>query len=171
MPKSRVKCLRFSYYGFDLEIPMGWILSFDKKTKYESGIASFLTPMNFRLDHLWDNLEKYQKKNPTLESFMSAYYDSLRKNKGMKELQISSDPPTITEDHEILSHEISYTYRAPLGRAVSRKIIGKTIFCKKTNRFIAVYTAYDTKKENPEETALRESIAKFSCSCSHEAKL
>ena len=165
--------LKFCYYDFELSVPKDWVATFEKKVTYQSGMAYFTTPNNYKLDHFWDKLEKYTAKNPTAESFMKSYFDGLKKNKNLKELNIIEGSPVVNDCHETFPHEITYAIKAPLPltKTVKQKIIGNTIYCKATNRFIAIYTAFDTKKDNPDENAQREVIKSFTCSCNSDAKL
>lgn len=157
--------LIFCYYDFELTVPKEWVVAFDRKSNYNAGIVYFTTPTNGRLDHVWDKLDKYTKKHPNIDAFMKSYFDVLRNNRNIKELNMTEGQKTTDDNHELFPHEISYTLKTPLSKALKQKLIGNTLYCKKTNRFVAVYTSLNTNKENPDEASLREAIKSFICNC------
>ncbi len=154
--------MKFAYYGFEFTIPKEWNVTFDKKTNYGSGMVNFETPGKIRLEHIWDSLEKYSKKHATLEAFMKSYFDSLRANKTYKCLNVIEEA-SIGGDHEISRHEFSYTIKQTLSKAMPMKVLGMTMYCKATNRFIIVFSSLNQSKEIPEEPQLRDVLKSFSC--------
>ncbi len=153
--------MKFAYYGFELSIPKEWVATFDKKSNYGAGMVSFATPGKLRLEHIWDSLEKQSKKHATLADFMKSYFDSLRANKSYRDLSIV-EAPSVDGDHETNLHEFSCTVKRPI-KTASTQVLGLSMYCRATNRFVIVFSSLDSKKENPESPQIREAMKSFRC--------
>jgi len=57
-----------------------------------------------------------------------------------------------------------------LSRGVTLKIIGLSMYCLHINRFVVVYSKSDPKKENPDESLVRDIIKTFICICNKNTK-
>lgn len=154
--------MKFAYYGFEFAIPKDWNVTFDKKTNYSSGMVNFETPGKLRMEHIWDSLDKYSKKHATLEAFMKSYFDGLRANKTYKDLNVIEEASN-DGDHEVSRHEFSYSIKQPFSKPVPNKVLGMTMYCKSTNRFIIVFSSLNQAKENIEEPLLKDAMRSFSC--------
>ena len=163
--------MRFSCYDFNTVLPNDWKVAIDKKSQYGSGIISFITPKGIALDIVWEGLDRYKVKAPTVEAFINNYFDEMKKNRNIKSLEVVKGIPATADEHETFPHEFTYEYKQPLSRGVSLKIVGLSMYCLHSNRFVVVYSKSDPKKENPDEAAIREVIKTFGCSCNKNAKL
>jgi hypothetical protein len=163
--------MRFSCYDLNLVIPNEWKVAIDKKSQYGSGIISFATPKNITLDIVWENLERHKAKASTVEAFISKYFDEMKKNRDIKSLDYIKGTPVVADEHETLLHEFTYEYKRRLSRGLTLKIIGLSMYCLHSNRFVILYSKSDPKKDNPYEVAIRDAIKTFNCSCNKNAKL
>ncbi|MGQ9759145.1 MAG: hypothetical protein ACUVQ5_01020, partial [Candidatus Methanomethylicaceae archaeon] len=103
--------MRFALYDFEMNAPNEWKLQIDRKSQYGSGIISFSTPSGSTLDIIWENLEKYRAKNPTVDDFINNYIEETKKNKNVKSIDFIKEPTIKTEEHEYLPHEFTYVYK------------------------------------------------------------
>jgi len=163
--------MKFSCYDFDIVIPNEWKVAIDKKSQYGSGIISIATPKGVTLDIVWENLERYKAKAPTVEAFLNNYFDEMKKNRNIKSLDVVKGNPVTANEHETFPHEFTYEYKPTLSRGATLKIIGLSMYCLHSNRFVVLYSKMDPKKENPDDAAIREAIKTFECSCNKNAKL
>jgi hypothetical protein len=163
--------MRFSCYDFNVVMPNEWKVAIDKKSQYDKGIISFSTPKGNTLDIVWENLERYKVKAPSVEAFINSYFDDMKKNRNVKSLDYKKGFFVAADEHETLPHEFTYEYKPVLGRGVTMKIVGLSMYCLHSNRFVVMYSKMDPKKENPDEAAVREAIGTFNCSCNKNAKL
>lgn len=164
--------MKFSCYDFNITIPNDWKVFIDnKKSQYGSGIISFATPKNITLDIVWENLDRHKAKASTVEAFISKYFDEMKKDRNIKSFDYVKGTPVVADEHEAIAHEFTYEYKRALSRGVKLKIIGLSMYCLHSNRFVILYSKSDPKKENPYEAAIREAITTFHCSCNQNAKL
>lgn len=163
--------MKFSCYSFNITIPNEWKVFIDKKSQYSSGIISFAAPNNITLDIVWENLDRHKAKASTVEAFISKYFDEMKKDRNIKSFDYVKGTPIIADEHETIPHEFTYEYKRAFSRGVKLKIIGLSMYCLHSNRFVILYSKSDPKKENPYEAAIREAITTFNCSCNQNAKL
>jgi len=163
--------MKFSCYDFNVVVPNEWKVAIDKKSQYGSGIISIATSKGVSLDIVWEDLDRYKAKAPTVEAFINNYFDEMKNNRNIKSLETVKGTPVAADEHEVLPHEFTYEYKQPLSRGVSLKIVGLSMYCLHSNRFVVVYSKMDPKKENPDEAAIRDAMKTFGCSCNKNAKL
>jgi len=160
----------FAYYDFVLTVPNEWRIITEKKSEYGRGQIAFLPPKDdkFSVDLLWENLDVYKSKGATVEAFIDNYFENLRKNRNIVDLETYKGELTKWEGHEMLYHEFKYTFKQMMRRGFTQHVVGIAIYDTHSNRFIISYAKIDPKKEAYENTA-RDIIRTFHCNCSESA--
>lgn len=157
--------MKFAIYDFEMNIPSDWSVNLDRRSKYGSGNTAITTTNRGNMQMLWDNLDKYKEKYPSVEAYIDSYFERMQRNKSVKNFETSKGMLRSEEEHNVLPHEFSYTIRNTFGRTASRKVRGVLIYDNHSNRFAILYNSWDSAKENPDENAIKEVLRTFECRC------
>jgi hypothetical protein len=161
--------MKFAYYDFNLTVPDDWKLFTEKKSEHDKGLIAFTTPKgDTSVDLAWESLDGYKSKGATVEAFIDNYFENLRKNRTLIDLETYKGELVKYPDHEMLLHEFKYTFRQMFRRSFTQRVIGIAMYDTRANRFSILYSKINKGKEGYENT-IRDILKTFKCTCNETA--
>jgi hypothetical protein len=161
--------MKFSYYDFNLTVPDDWKLLTEKKSEHGKGQVAFMPPKgDTSVDLLWESLDLYKSKGATVEAFIDNYFENLKKNRSLIDLETYKGELVKYAEHEMLLHEFKYTFHQMLRRGFTQRVIGIAMYDTHANRFAILYCKINKGKEGYENT-VRDILKTFKCTCNETA--
>jgi len=158
--------MKFAIYDFEMTLPNDFRVTVDKKSGYESGYINLASPAGAALNFVWENLDKHKSQFASVDAFVENSFNIMKKNKNVKEFNSKKDFLKSEMEHEYLPHEFSYTFKQPLSKGVSKKIIGLAMYDNHSNRFAIVYAQLNLDNAPKDEGSIKQMINSFECKCS-----
>lgn len=162
--------MKFSYYDFNLTVPDDWKLITEKKSERGKGQVAFMPPKgDTSVDLLWESLDSYKTKGATVDAFIDNYFENLKKNGSLIDLETYKGELIKYAEHEMILHEFKYTYRQMLRRGFTQRVIGIAMYDTHTNRFAILYYKFNAAGKEGYENTVRDILKTFKCTCNETA--
>jgi hypothetical protein len=141
---------KFSMYRFSIDYPKVCSIQFNPKLKREVGDVLFLFPDKEKIYLTWGELEKAQKKFPTVSDHAEHSIQMIRKTRTVKGLEtIARDLLTIN------SHPAAYTRirleevrggLLPQNKTIPHEGYSVHLHCEQSSRYFVIYTMLSQEK-------------------------
>ncbi len=134
----------FSMYGFSIDYPKVCSIQFNPKLKREVGDMLFLFPDKEKIYLTWGELERAQKKFPTVSEHADHSLERIRKSGTVRGLEtISRDLLTINSHHaaynRVKLEEIAGGF-LPTKKAMQREGYSVHLHCDQSSRYFVIYS-------------------------------
>ena len=157
----------FSVYKFSIDYPNVCRVEFNPKSRRESGDIVFHFPDKEKVFISWGNLEKAQKRFPTVEEQAEHGIKTVSKNSSIKGTErIKKDMIKVNSHNAAYNHVRLNQASAGLfggGKTTPRDAYSVHLQCDKTSRYFVIYTLLSANAPKDFEDLMKVMIESFKC--------
>jgi hypothetical protein len=158
---------KFSLYGFAISYPLTCRIEFNPKTRRESGDVVFHFPDLEKVYLSWGELEKVQKKFPTVDEHAEHSIEIIKKNRGVKNLErISKDSINLNSHTAVYTHIRLSEIQASMfvrSRETRREAYSIHLHCSNAGRYFVLYSLIPETAGKEFEGIFRAMANTFEC--------
>lgn len=139
---------KFAIFGFQLDVPSGWFIEFNRKMSREKGEITFVDQGGDSLAVHWGQTADALKRFPSLKDQRDFSINQIRRGSNVLKVEILEDTEKETPEEEILITNVKVVLKEGKWTKGSliRYVFSEHIRCKRLERYYVVY-AYSQRIE------------------------